>query len=103
MTHVLDPRYAKAYGNRGSAHGDLASVEQAISDYDRAINLDPSLAQPYHNRGLARSDLGNLEQALSDLETAGSRRNHELVWATEEQIRSYPRELGLRATSHSPC
>ena len=39
----LDPRYAKAYGNRGVVYTALGQHQRAIQDFDEAIRLDPQL------------------------------------------------------------
>ena len=66
----LDPNYAKAYNNRGSAYSYLGDLRHAIVDYDKAIALDPEKPQPYANRGLAYSALGDPDQAIADLQRA---------------------------------
>ena len=60
---------AKAYGNRGSAHGALGQFEAAIADTTAAIELasdDETRATAYAIRGLAHSMLAEYELAESD-------------------------------------
>ena len=45
-------------------------LDQAIADYDKAIERDPKLAVAYNNRGLAFSAKGELDQALADFDAA---------------------------------
>ena len=62
----LNPKYAKAYGHRGYAYGNLGQHERAIEDLDEAIRLDPQFAIAYNNRGKAYEALGNQAQADAD-------------------------------------
>ena len=41
----LNPTYAAAYNNRGTAKDDLGQPEAAIADYDRAIAKDENMSQ----------------------------------------------------------
>ena len=67
----LDPKYARAYNNRGVAYDALGQYEQAIADYNTAIELDHDpLARPYNNRGWAYRNLGQYERAIEDYNTA---------------------------------
>ncbi|MBI2900173.1 MAG: tetratricopeptide repeat protein, partial [Planctomycetes bacterium] len=75
MTH-----YAKAYLDRGIAHGDKsvllaesgraeeAALERdaAIADYTQAIEIDPRNLFAYNNRGVARSVQGRIDDAIAD-------------------------------------
>ena len=51
----LNPKYGRAYVNRGSAWGNKGDLDRAIADYNQAIRLDPkereSLLQPRHGVG----------------------------------------------------
>jgi tetratricopeptide (TPR) repeat protein len=60
----------EAYYNRGIAHGVLGNYKQAISDFDRAIEINPNYAKAYNNRGNAYAGLGNYKQAISDYDRA---------------------------------
>ena len=61
---------ATAYYNRGNVYGEQGNFDQAIADYDRAIELDPSLGTAYNNRGKFYSDQGNFDQAIADYDRA---------------------------------
>ena len=63
------PKKAKPYYNRGVAYDDQGSIQQAISDYTKAIEINPNLAEPYNNRGNAYKQ-GNFIQAISDFAKA---------------------------------
>ncbi len=59
-----------SYNNRGNAKVDLGLKEQALKDYDKAIELDPNDADAYNNRGNAKNNLGLNIQAIKDFEKA---------------------------------
>ena len=46
----------------------LGRYEDALQDYDRALEIDPNLANGYINRGSAYSHLGQYEKAIADYE-----------------------------------
>jgi tetratricopeptide (TPR) repeat protein len=56
--------------NEGENHFALKQYEQAIADYDRAIQLDPQYAQAYHKRAFAHFALKQYEQAIADYDHA---------------------------------
>ncbi len=66
----LNPQYAAAYNNRGTARADQGDRARAIADFDETILLDPQFAMAYYNRGLAHKEQGNLDRALADLDEA---------------------------------
>ena len=45
---------AAACYNGGNAKGLLGRYEEAIADYDKALQIDPQLAAAYYNREAAR-------------------------------------------------
>lgn len=71
---ALNPHYAAAYVNRGSARFDLKkskkAAEEAIEDCNQAIKLSPKLAKAYSNRGSNNCFLGNYEKAIDDANQA---------------------------------
>ena len=58
------------YFDRGLAYGKAGKHNQAIEDFNRAIELNPQAAAAYNNRGLAYYNLGNYEQAIKDCDMA---------------------------------
>jgi tetratricopeptide (TPR) repeat protein len=48
----------------------LKQVEEALSDYDKAISLDPQYTSAYENRSRLFSDLGLTDEALTDIDQA---------------------------------
>lgn len=65
-----NPTVAIAYSCRGVALAKLGYHEEALKDYERAINLDPNSAVLYYNRGNAYARLGYFEEALTDYSKA---------------------------------
>ena len=66
----LNPAYAVAYSNRGTATSELGRDEAAVTDYDKAISLNPAYAAAYYNRGNAKQKLGRDEAAAADYDEA---------------------------------
>ena len=54
----LDPEYASALVNKGSALYKLGLYHDAIADYDKAIRIDPQSALAWNHKGLALKKLG---------------------------------------------
>lgn len=63
----LDPKFTKAYYNRGLAYGQgKGQFDKAISDYTKAIELDPKDAMAYNNRGVTYKHIGQYDKAIDD-------------------------------------
>ncbi|MGZ3592372.1 MAG: tetratricopeptide repeat protein [Syntrophales bacterium] len=60
----------ESYLKRGNAYIRLGNYKQAISDYDRAIEINPNYVKAYINRGNTYINLGNYKQAISDYDRA---------------------------------
>ena len=60
----------KFLSNRGNAYARHGILPQAISDYNKAIEINPKDALAYYNRGAAYAKQGNLLQAISDYNKA---------------------------------
>src|SRR2546421_2135171 len=67
-THAieLDPKFARAYENRGVAKGAKRDPDGAIADLTRASDLDPKGVGIYYNRGIARKAKGDYDGAIAD-------------------------------------
>ena len=63
------PQDAIAYLQRGNENHALGNYKEAITDYDKAIELNPEYIS-YNNRGLANSNLGNHEVAITNYNKA---------------------------------
>ena len=71
--HLRDKELASAYFSRAFAHRSLGDYEQALKDYNQALQAQPSLSKDeyfYSGRILACLGTGDLDQAQSDLEKA---------------------------------
>jgi serine/threonine-protein kinase len=68
-----DPSSAEAFTIRGNLNWILAHHfphEQALADFNRAIQLDPNLVSAYNSRGAVLMHVGLLDDALADFRTA---------------------------------
>jgi len=66
----LDPKYARAYSNRGVAYFNQGDYARAIQDYTAAIRLAPHMYIPYSNRGNAYFTIGQHDLAIADCSKA---------------------------------
>ncbi|MEI0445843.1 tetratricopeptide repeat protein [Brachyspira intermedia] len=66
----IDPYHIKSYNNRGTIKYDMGLFEDAIKDYDRAIELDNNYFEAYCNRANAKYSLGLYKEALKDYKKA---------------------------------
>jgi tetratricopeptide (TPR) repeat protein len=66
----IDPNQFTAYGNRGAALFALRRLDEAYSDYNKAIALNNNYAEGYYNRGILHEKYGRHEDALSDYNKA---------------------------------
>ena len=57
---------ASAYHQRGLAKAQLGQYENAIVDYDEAIQLNPNDASLYQQRALMKAQLERYEEAEED-------------------------------------
>ncbi|MEW5859326.1 MAG: tetratricopeptide repeat protein, partial [Cyanobacteriota bacterium] len=48
----------------------MGDIEEAIADYDQAIQRDPNNAAAYYNRAIARQQIGNPQAAIDDYSEA---------------------------------
>ncbi len=58
------------YVNSAFAHLERGDYEQAIEDYNKAIELDPDFAEAYYLRGVAYYVFDDPEQAIEDFTKA---------------------------------
>jgi len=63
-------RDAKFYNNRGIAFGEKREYDQAISDFDKAIEINPRYITAYNNRGVIYRLKGQYDKAISDFNKA---------------------------------
>ncbi len=69
-TKQTDLNDAVTYYNRGNAYFEKGQHDQAISDYNKALEINPRYAEAYNNRGNAYSEKGQYDQAISDFNKA---------------------------------
>ena len=55
---------------RGNRHYDAGEYDDAITDYNQAIDLDSNIAAAYYNRGVAYTKLGKYAEAIADYDQA---------------------------------
>jgi|GEM_PF-869385 len=60
----------RAYIGRGSIYLKLGKPSEAVSDYNKAIQLSPDSAVAYNYRGMTYIELGNYKKAVEDFNTA---------------------------------
>ena len=65
-----EPVDADGFHKRGNRYSRSGSYEQAIRDYNRAIEMDGAFAEAYYDRGFSFYELGRYEEAISDLSRA---------------------------------
>jgi protein O-mannosyl-transferase len=62
----LNPRYHRAYFNRGNVRQDVGDYAGAEADHAMAIQIRPTDPDAYNNRGWARQALGDWRGAAAD-------------------------------------
>jgi len=60
------PEEAALWSNRGNVRVSQNKLDDALADYDRAIQLAPGQPDPYLNRGAALEGLGRWQDAIAD-------------------------------------
>jgi Flp pilus assembly protein TadD len=64
------PDIARAFVNRGRALFDTAQYDDAIRDFDSAINYDPNYPEALNGRALAYAGKGDFDRAVKDFDQA---------------------------------
>jgi tetratricopeptide (TPR) repeat protein len=65
-----DPQVSSAYINRGVIYKAQGKLEEALKDYNVAIDINPLSAEAYSNRGNLLLSMKRYEDALTDLNAA---------------------------------
>lgn len=66
----LDAKRKLTFVSRGSAYLSLDRLDEALADFNHAIDLDSTYARAYHLRGLVKDKQGDAEGALDDFSKA---------------------------------
>jgi tetratricopeptide (TPR) repeat protein len=66
----IDPAYADAHCNLGSAFIRKEQIKDAIIAYKEAIDIDPNFAQPYFNLGILLNNIDKLDEAIACFQSA---------------------------------
>jgi serine/threonine protein kinase/Tfp pilus assembly protein PilF len=66
----VSPRVAGCFYNRALAYAALGRIDEAMHDYDHALELDPTHAAAALNRGMLRFERKHFDQAIADLRLA---------------------------------
>ena len=61
---------AEQHNERGVVLSAVGLYEQAITEFNKAIELDPEYAMAYNNRGNAYWNKGNFDRAIADYDKA---------------------------------
>jgi tetratricopeptide (TPR) repeat protein len=67
-----NPKFVKAYNNRGIAYVGRQQYDLAIADFNKAIELDPKNGKAYNNRAVAYWYKGEAARARQDIQKAQS-------------------------------
>lgn len=65
-----DPIRAYAYHVQGKVKYEAGHYQEAIVDFDKAVQLNPETLYTYHKRGEAKAALGEHEGAIADFDKA---------------------------------
>ena len=87
-----DPIRAYAYHLQGRFKYEAGHYQEAISDFDKAVQLNPETLYTYYKRGEAKTTLGEYEAAIADFDKA-IQLNPEFVAAEA----SYARKHAVKA------
>ena len=104
--------FEEAWLGRGYALGNLGRYKEAISSYDKALEINPDNNLPWYNRGVALSNLGRHEEAIASYERAlkinsdddSAWNNHGVALGNwdrwEEAIASFEQALAIKPNYH---
>ena len=66
----INPHYAKAHNNLGSAYIIGGRLDEAISEYKKALAIEPDNAKAHHNLALAYYSKENYRLAIIHFDKA---------------------------------
>ncbi len=95
-----EPQDAKAYFQRGNKSFNAGEYQEAIDDYNKAIELDLQDTKTYYNRGNAYRALGEYQKAINDYDKAIALSPHRVnahhaLGEYQEAINDYDKAIAL--------
>jgi tetratricopeptide (TPR) repeat protein len=69
-TLAKNPRCSIAFANLGMALWQAGKTQEAIRDFEQALEISPDFAEAHNNLGMALSQAGNAQQAMQHWEQA---------------------------------
>jgi len=66
----INPKYAEAWYNKGTALDFLGKHNKAIECFKKALSIDPDYADAWHNKGIALGKLGKYNEAIECFDKA---------------------------------
>jgi len=66
----IESRDAEFYYNRGNAYYDKGQYDQAITDFNKALEINPRYADAYNNRGFAYYLKKEYDKSWEDVKNA---------------------------------
>jgi tetratricopeptide (TPR) repeat protein len=67
---IDDEQKAKLFFGLGNLQGVRKDYEEAISSYDKAVEIKPDYYEAWYNRGISLGNLGRYEEAISSYDKA---------------------------------
>jgi tetratricopeptide (TPR) repeat protein len=68
IIRVIDPGYAQAYLGRAEVYEDLRDYEEALEDYNAALQINPNSLVARNNRGIVLTIIGDYVTAAADFD-----------------------------------
>ncbi len=65
-----NPQSSIAYNNRGNVYNERDQLNEAMADYNKAIELNPQFARAFGNRGVVYAKAGRNREAMENLNKA---------------------------------
>ena len=66
----MDPEFAQAWSDKGSALVELNRSEEAIEAYNKALEIDPQDAMTWYHKGLALASQGEYDESIKAFDKA---------------------------------
>lgn len=84
---VASPAPAALYVRRGNYNLEMLEFEEALSDFDKALQLDPGQDEAHYGRGMALGRLGRVQEGIAALTTYIERHPDSSVAYTKRGVR----------------